>query len=182
MIVEQGVVVTVDFELRDAQGDIIQEHGGDPIVYLHGSEHEVFPKLQEALEGKSIGDEVFVQLEPEDAFGEYDPDLIRIEDLEQFSEELSIGMQLEEVPSLDDEAPDEVANPENTGFGCVWTVSDIAQGKAVLDGNHPFSGIALRYKLKILDLRLGNEEEKAQGAAAQSLFSIAGNENFTRMH
>ena len=58
MLIEDGMVVTLDFELRDAQGEIIQEHGGDPIVYLHGGEFEVFPKLQEELSGKALGDEV----------------------------------------------------------------------------------------------------------------------------
>ena len=54
MIVEHGTVVTLDFELRDAQGELIQEHGGEPIIYLHGSENEVFPKLQEAVEARPL--------------------------------------------------------------------------------------------------------------------------------
>ena len=175
MIVEDGTVVTLDFELRDAQGELIQAHGGDPIVYLHGSENEVFLKLQQAVAGKAVGDEIFVQLEPGDAFGEFDPDLMRVEYEDIFGEELEIGMQLEEVPVDDENEPDLKANPDNTGFGQVWTVTDIAEGQVVLDGNHPFAGMALRYKLKVLDIRAANEEEKAQGAAAQSLFSIASN-------
>ena len=175
MIVEHGTVVTLDFELRDAQGELIQEHGGESIVYLHGSENEVFPALQQAVEGKTVGDEVFVQLEPEDAFGDFDPDLMRVEDAENFGEDLEIGMQLEEVPVDDENEPDLKSDEDNTGFGRVWTVTDIAEGKVVLDGNHPFAGMALRYHLKVLDIRTANEEEIAQGAAAQSLFSIAPN-------
>jgi FKBP-type peptidyl-prolyl cis-trans isomerase SlyD len=175
MIVEYGMVVTLDFELRDAQGELIQEHGGEPIVYFHGGENEVFPKLQQAVEGKSVGDEIFVQLEPDEAFGDFDPDLMRVEELEIFAENLEIGMQLEEVPVADENAPDEQASDENTGFGCVWTVTDIAEGKVVLDGNHPFAGMSLRYHLRVLDIRLANEEEKALGAAAQSLFSVIPN-------
>jgi FKBP-type peptidyl-prolyl cis-trans isomerase SlyD len=173
MLIEDGMVVTLDFELRDAQGEIIQEHGGDPIVYLHGGEFEVFPKLQEELAGKVLGDEVFVQLEPEDAFGEYDPDLVRIEDLDKFPEGLSVGMQLEEMPVEDEDAPDEAASEENTGFGRVWTVTEMADGKVVLDGNHPLAGLAIRYHLIVTDIREANEEEKLQGAAAQSMFSVA---------
>lgn len=173
MIIENGMVVTLDFELRDAQGELIQEHGGEPIIYLQGGENEVFPKLQEAVEGKAVGEEVFIQLEPEDAFGDFDPDLMRVEDLDSFGEELEIGMQLEEVPVDDEDQPDLQADEENTGYGRVWTVTDIAEGKVVLDGNHPFAGMALRYHLKVIDIRPANEEEKAQGAAAQSLFSVA---------
>ena len=165
MIVEHGTVVTLDFELRDAQGELIQEHGGEPIIYLHGSENEVFPKLQEAVEGKAI-----------------DPELMRVEDADSFAEDLEIGMQLEEVPVEDENEPDLQADEENTGFGRVWTVTDIAEGKVVLDGNHPFAGMALRYHLKVLDIRAANEEEKAQGAAAQSLFSIAPNPDARKLN
>lgn len=182
MIVEEGMVVTVDFELRDAQGEIIHEHGGDPIVYLQGGESEVFVKIQEALEGKAVGEEVFLQLEPEDAFGDFDPDLMRIEDADVFGEELSIGMQLEEVPVDEEGEPDETATEENTGFGRVWTVTNIAEGKVVLDGNHPFAGMALRYHLQVIDIRPGTEEEKLNGAAAQSLFSVAHNPNAGKLH
>lgn len=182
MVVEDGIVVTLDFELRDAQGEVIQPYGGEPIVYLHGSELEVFAKLQEKLVGKKVGDELFVQLEPEDAFGDYDPSLMRIEDADRFPEGLSIGMQLEEVPIDDEEQPDEQADESNTGFGRVWTVTEMAEGKVVLDGNHPLAGIALRYHLKVRDLREANEQEKAQGAAAESLFSVAPNPDAGKLH
>ncbi|HEX4880534.1 MAG TPA: peptidylprolyl isomerase [Limnobacter sp.] len=182
MIVEDGMVVTLDFELCDAQGEMIQPHGGEPIVYLQGGENEVFPKIQDALQGKSVGDEVFLQLEPDDAFGEFDPDLMRIEAVENFPDDLAIGMQLEEVPVDDENEPDVQADENNTGFGRVWTVADIAEGKVVLDGNHPFAGMALRYHLKIMDIRQANEEEKAQCAAAQSLFSVAPNPDAGKMH
>lgn len=182
MVVENGVVVTLDFELRDAQGEIIQPAGGDPIVYLHGSELEVFPKLQSELIGKSVGDEVYVQLEPEDAFGDFDPELMRVEEVDRFPEGLEIGMQLEEVPVDADEDPDEKADEGNTGFGRVWTVTDIAEGKVVLDGNHPLAGMALRYHLKVADIRPANAEELAQGAAAQSLFSVAPNPEAGKLH
>ncbi|HEX4844265.1 MAG TPA: peptidylprolyl isomerase [Limnobacter sp.] len=182
MIVEDGMVVTLDFELCDAQGEMIQPRGGEPIVYLQGGENEVFPKIQDALQGKSVGDEVFLQLEPEDAFGDFDPELMRIEDLDNFPDDLAIGMQLEEVPVDDESEPDVQADESNTGFGRVWTVTDIAEGKVVLDGNHPFAGMALRYHLKITDIREANEEEKAQGAAAQSLFSVAPNPDAGKLH
>lgn len=182
MVVEDGMVVTLDFELRDAQGEVIQAMGGDPIVYLQGSEFEIFPKIQEQLRGKAIGDEIFVQLEPEDAFGDFEPDLMRVEDVDRFPEGLQIGMQLEEVPVDDEETPDEKSDESNTGFGRVWTVTDLADGKVVLDGNHPLAGIALRYRLIVRDLRLANDEERAQGAAAESLFSVAPNPNAGKLH
>lgn len=182
MVIGDDVVVTLDFELRDAQGEIIQEMGGSPIVYLHGSEFEIFPKIQEALVGKSIGDEVFIQLEPEDAFGDYDPELMRIEDADKFPEGLELGAQLEEVPVDEEDQPDEQSDEENTGFGRVWTVTDLAEGKVVLDGNHPLAGMALRYRLVVRDLRVANSDEINQRAAAESLFSIAPNPDADKLH
>lgn len=172
MIVEDGKVVTLDFELRDAQGEVIQEMGGPAIVYLQGGEFEVFPKLQAELAGKSVGDEVFIQLEPDEAFGDYDPDLMRIESVERFPEGLSVGMQLEEIPVENEDEPDEKSNEDNTGFGRVWTVTEVAEGQVVLDGNHPLAGMALRYHLIVRDIREGTDEERLQGAAAQSIFSV----------
>lgn len=182
MRVESGKVITVDFELRDAQGELIQEKGSDPIVYLHGADAEVFPKIQEALDGKEIGEEVYVQLEPEDAFGDFDPELMRIEEMANFPEDLEIGMQLEEVPTEGEDEADLKADDENTGFGRLWTVTDIAEGKVVLDGNHPFAGIALRYALKVVDIREASAEEIAVGAATQSLFSVAPNPDASKLH
>lgn len=182
MVVEKDVVVTVEFELRDAQGEVIQPRGSDDIVYLHGSEDEIFDKLQQQLEGKQIGEEVFVQLEPEEAFGDYDPELLRIEDQDSFPEGLTLGMQLEEVPNSDPDMPDELSNEDNTGFGRVWTVTEMAEDKVVLDGNHPLAGMALKYHLIVKNIREASEEEKLQGAAAQSLFSVVPDANKGQLH
>ena len=46
-----------------------------------------------------------------------------------------------------------------------YTVTDIAAGKVVLDGNHPLAGIALRFSLEVLAVRNAKPEEIAQGVS-----------------
>jgi FKBP-type peptidyl-prolyl cis-trans isomerase SlyD len=114
--------------------------------YLHGGYGEMFEALERALEGKAAGESVTVQLEPEDAFGEYDAGLIRVEPAERYGEGLAVGMQVEEGDT-------------------VYHVTDVAGGKVVLDANHPLAGMALRFSLVILAVRSARQEELQRGVS-----------------
>jgi FKBP-type peptidyl-prolyl cis-trans isomerase SlyD len=114
--------------------------------YLHGGYGGLLDALEQALEGKAPGETVRLQLEPEDAFGDYDADLVRLEPLERYGEGLAVGMTVEEEART-------------------YTVTDVAAGKAVLDGNHPLAGMALRFTLEILAVRNAKREEIAQGVS-----------------
>ena len=150
--IAKNTVVTLQYKLSDVQDTLIEE-SREPMVYLHGGFGNTLPKIEEALDGQVTGYQVTIQVEPEDAFGEYDADLVKIEPREALPAELEIGMQFEGAPdeSIDDDA-DEVR---------VFTVTDIADGKVVLDGNHPLAGIALRFALNVLEVRAASEEEVA---------------------
>ena len=151
MQIAKDTVVTLHYKLSDAQGNLIEE-SQEPMVYLHGGYHNTLPKIEEALNGKSAGYQVTIQVEPEDAFGEYDADLVKIEPREVLPEPLEIGMQFEGSPQ-DDEP----------GDSRIFTVTDIADGKVVLDGNHPLAGIALRFALNVIEVRAASKEEVAHG-------------------
>ena len=140
MKIAKNTVVTVEYKLSDAQGDLIEE-GREPMVYLHGGYENTLPKIEEALEGKEAGFEDTIQVEPEDAFGEYDANLVKIEPRNRLPEPLEVGMQFEGSP----EAEDEDEQP------LIFTVTDIADDKVVLDGNHPLAGMALRFTLKVTE-------------------------------
>ncbi len=152
MKIAQNTVVTVNYKLSDAQNNMIED-GKDPMVYLHGGYENTFPKIEEALDGQEAGYNTTIQIEPEDAFGEYDADLVKVEPRNRLPEPLEVGMQFEGMPDGTD--PDEQA--------MIFTVTDIADDKVVLDGNHPLAGMALRFDLSVVEVRAATDEEIAHG-------------------
>lgn len=152
MKVAKNTVVTVNYKLSDAQNNLIEE-GRDPMVYLHGGYEQTLPKIEEELDGKDVGYTSTIQIEPEDAFGEYDPELVKMEDLNILPQPLELGMQIEGVPE----------GAQSHDDAMIFTVTEIADGKAVLDGNHPLAGMALRFDLNVVDVRAATEEEIAHG-------------------
>jgi FKBP-type peptidyl-prolyl cis-trans isomerase SlyD len=148
MKIAKNTVVTVQYKLSDAQGNLIED-GQDPMVYLHGGYENTLPKIEEALEGQEVGYSTTIQVEPDDAFGEYDPTLVKVEPRNRLPNPLEVGMQFEGMP--DNDSDDEEA--------LIFTVTDIADDKVVLDGNHPLAGMALRFTLNVSDVRVATEEE-----------------------
>ena len=117
-------------------------------MYLHGGHSGIFPKVEEALNFKQVGDSISVTLEPEDAFGDYDAKLVRMENVADLPPDVTVGGYL-------------VA--EQDGQEVVWRVTDIADGKAVLDGNHELAGQRLRFDCTVMDMRPATQEEIAHG-------------------
>ena len=151
MQIAKDTVVNLHYKLSDAQGNLIEE-SQQPMVYLHGGYQNTLPKIEEALDGRAAGYQVTIQVEPEDAFGEYDADLVKIEPRDVLPEPLEIGMQFEGAP-----------DDNHQGESRVFTVTDIADGKVVLDGNHPLAGMALRFALNVVEVRAASREEVAHG-------------------
>ena len=130
--------------MHDAQG--VQLQAPSDLTYLHGGYGGLLPALERALEGKSPGESILLQLEPDHAFGEYDAGLLRVEPAERYGEGIEIGMEVEEDARF-------------------YTVTDVAGGKVVLDGNHPLAGMALRFFLEIVTVRAAKAEEIKRGVS-----------------
>jgi FKBP-type peptidyl-prolyl cis-trans isomerase SlyD len=166
MKIEKNTIVSLRYKLSDAQNNIIEEPD-TVMVYLHGGYSGTFPKIESLLDGKDVGFETTVQLEPHDAFGEYDPNLLKIEPRERFPEPLEIGMQFEGVPEelsadevLDADEDDDDGDDEETD-SLIYTVTELADKQVVLDGNHPLAGMALRFWLQVEDVRQATDDEIA---------------------
>jgi FKBP-type peptidyl-prolyl cis-trans isomerase SlyD len=142
--VARNTVVSVRIEMHDAQG--VQLSAPSDMTYLHGGYGGLIEALELALEGKGAGDSVLLQLEPEQAFGEYDAGLLRVEPAARYGEDIAVGMEVEEDSRL-------------------YTVTDVADGKAVLDANHPLAGLALRFSCVVLSVRAAREEEIRRGVS-----------------
>jgi len=145
MQVKMNTVVTIIYELKDADGNTL-EKSNDPIAYLHGGHDNIFPKVEEAIHGKNVGDSVEITLDPTDAFGDYDEGLVQIEPLSAFPEKnIKEGMQFE--------------GEDESGEVIIYTVTNIADGKVVVDGNHPWAGQRVLFMATIKDVRDANQEE-----------------------
>ena len=145
MQIAMNTVVTMTYELKDAEGNIL-ESSKEPVSYLHGGYDNIFQKVEEAMHGKKIGDTIEIGLEPSDAFGEYDAELVQVEPKSAFPEaELKIGMQFE--------------GDDSSGEVIVYSVTDITEDKVIVDGNHPWAGQKVIFKAAVKDVRLANEEE-----------------------
>ena len=130
--------------MRDAQGAVLSE--ASDLTYLHGGYGQLLDALERALEGKQPGESVQVQLEPDEAFGDYDAELVRVEPAERYGQGIAAGMEVEEGARL-------------------FTVTDVAEGKVVLDGNHPLAGMALRFACEIVSVRSAKAEEISRGVS-----------------
>ena len=147
MNVFANTVVSLVFKLIDDRNQVIEETS-DPIAYLHGGYSGIFPRVEEALNHKKAGESVSVTLEPEDAFGDYDPKLVRMEPVESLPPDIAVGGYLVS---------------EQDGEETVWRVTDIAEGKAVLDGNHELAGQRVHFEATIVDVRPATQEELSHG-------------------
>jgi FKBP-type peptidyl-prolyl cis-trans isomerase SlyD len=149
--VAKNTVVTIVYRLANSDGEIL-EQSEEPHSYLHGGYGNVFPAVESALEGKVAGDTVEVLMAPEDAFGEYDEELLRVEDREVFPAELEVGMQFE-------------GQGESSGQVNIYTVTDITDDKVVVDGNHPLAGQALTFTCEVTHVRAADPHEIEHGHA-----------------
>jgi FKBP-type peptidyl-prolyl cis-trans isomerase SlyD len=145
MKIEAGCLVSLDVSMYDAQGTLL-EQTGSPLVYLHGA-GDIFPRLEAALEGREPGERMALQLEPEDAFGDADTSLVHLVECRRLGPKVEVGMRYEGLPDRKD--------------GRVYTVTDIAEGVALLDGNHPLAGWALRFELHVRGVERASDEQLA---------------------
>jgi len=141
-----NTVVSMTYTLKDADGNLLEE-STEPVAYLHGGFDNVFPKVEEAIHGKNVGDVVHVDLLPEDAFGDYDEELVQIESADKFpTDELKVGMQFQ-------------GEDTESGEVIIYSITDIADGKVVVDGNHPWAGQRVVFSATIKDVRPAEEVE-----------------------
>jgi len=166
MLITSPCVVSLTWRLEDAHGQLIDDLD-IPVEFLLGGD-DLLAKVEEVLLGQTAGFHTELQLEPEQAFGEYDADLVFFEARSLFPPELEAGMQFD--------GPPPGAVTEGLDPDAFYTVTEVYPEHVVLDGNHPLAGIALRLDLTVRDVRAATEEEieaRTVNAAALSVASGA---------
>lgn len=149
-MISKNSVVTLDYTITDTAKNLL-DSGADPLIYLHGGYNDVFAKIEQALDGKKIGDSITVQLTPKESFGEYDESLVTIEDRSEFDDQIFIGEQFVEIIEDEDDAIEDQK--------ISYTIKEITKDKVTLDGNHPLAGIDVIFKAKVLDVRKATAKE-----------------------
>lgn len=149
MQVADKKAVTIKYTLRDEGGSVLDTTDGrDPLTYLHGAGNLV-PGVEEALEGKSPGDEIKVTVPPEKGYGLREEDNVR-------------NVPVRKLPAGNLRPGSTVQL--NTNHGPMMAVIKAVKGDyATLDLNHPLAGKALQFDLTVVEVRDATEEELAHG-------------------
>ena len=150
--ITDGKVVTMQYALTNDRGVSVREASGTPVKYLHGA-GSLFSKLEKALDEHTVGDIVTVRLLPDDAFGKRDIDLLHEVALDDFppGEDIRVGGR--------------VTGHNDNGEPVDFLVTDIRDGIAHLDGNHPLAGQTLVFEVEVQAIRDATGEELAQDKA-----------------
>jgi FKBP-type peptidyl-prolyl cis-trans isomerase SlyD len=162
MLIAPPCVVTLTWTLTDAQNQIIDALEA-PTEFLLGGD-DLLPAIEDALAGQAAGFETRVQIEPEQAFGDYRPELVCFEPRSIFPAELEVGLAFEGLPP----------GHQSTGMpaDAIYLVSEIYPEHVVLDGNHPLAGMAIRVALKVVAVRAASDEEAAAGSVGSAAVSV----------
>lgn len=162
MEITPNCVVALTWTLKDTLGEEL-DRLEEPVEFLVGG-NDLLAKIEEALQGHETGDRLDLHLEPEDAFGDYDEQLVFLEPRALFPAELEEGMTLEGLPPG--------ATSQDAPRNVLYTVTEIYPDHVVVDGNHPLAGIALRLHLKVDAVREATEEEAGRGTLGTGFFRI----------
>ncbi|WCM89712.1 FKBP-type peptidyl-prolyl cis-trans isomerase [Acidovorax sp. NCPPB 3576] len=163
MEINQQCVVALTWILKDTLGeelDVLDE----PVDFLVGGD-DLLARIEEALQGHAAGTSLSLHLEPEEAFGDYQDQLLFLEPRHLFPADLEEGMTVEGSALPEGTNP---AAPRDV----LYTVAQIYPEHIVLDGNHPLAGIALRLHLTVQSVREATEEEIGRGSAGTGFFRI----------
>ncbi len=150
MQIEENRVATLNYILKDDQDNIIDSAEDGSFAYLHGAAN-IIPGLEQALQGKSAGDEFSISIEPAQGYGERNDSMTQVvpRDMFESDEEIEVGMQFHA------EAPD--------GQPLPVTVIKVTDEEITVDGNHPLAGVNLNFEIKVVEIREASKEELEHG-------------------
>jgi FKBP-type peptidyl-prolyl cis-trans isomerase SlyD len=152
MQIAKDKVVMINYTLTDPDGQVLDSsEGRDPLAYLHGRGN-IIPGLEAALDGKAVGEQVQVTVEPAQAYGELDESLVQQVPLSKFEgvDKVEPGMQFTAQTQM---------GPR------VISVTEVDQANdlVTVDANHPLAGVTLNFDVNIVEVREATAEELDHG-------------------
>jgi FKBP-type peptidyl-prolyl cis-trans isomerase SlyD len=153
MNISNNCYVEIHYTLfNEDQEKVDGSRDGEPLPYIHGQKN-IIPGLEQALNGRVVGDTFSVTIAPEQGYGDYDEEKVSIIDAESFAgfDEIEVGM----LCQLDDE--------EGDAQLVMITHIDEAEGEVTIDANHPFAGQTLNFEVEVISVREATEAELRDG-------------------
>ena len=137
MKISDQKLVSMTYSIHE--GTNLLENVDTPVSFIYGKETNLLPIVENSLKGKEKGNELTIEVSPELGFGEIDENLIFVDSSDNVPKEYSkIGMQID--------------FENDKGIKRKFRVTNVDKDKITFDGNHPFSGKTLVYKIKIIDV------------------------------
>lgn len=151
MKIANDCAVAIHYTLTDEEGKQLDSSaGGEPLTYLHGH-GGIIPGLENALTEKAKGDSLKVVVQPEDGYGDFNPDMLQQVPREAFQgvDNIEAGMQFQ-------------AGGDDGQMQMV-VVREVTEETVLVDGNHPLAGQVLNFDVTIESVREASAEELEHG-------------------
>jgi FKBP-type peptidyl-prolyl cis-trans isomerase SlyD len=149
MQIGKNKVVSINYTLRDNEGNIIDSsEGGAPLTYIQGIGN-LIPGMEEGLEGKVKGDKLDIKVSPEKGYGTRQEEAIQQVPITAFGgQEVKPGMQF---------------HAQTANGTQVVTITDVGQDSVTVDGNHPLAGVELNFAVEVIEIREATQDEISHG-------------------
>ena len=156
--IKENTVVSVHYRGTLTKNGEEFDNSGDrePLTFIVGFQ-QMIPGFEAALMGKSTGEKVEFDLAPDQAYGEYDPEMVK----EVPSDQLPNGVQVGHQLAL--QTPDGQTIP--------LQVTAMTDDTATLDMNHKLAGEGLTFAVEVISVREASDEEITEGMTIDQIVS-----------
>ena len=150
MNIAENLYVAIDYRLTLTSGEEIDSSpAGEPLGFVTGS-GQIIPGLEKALMGMKAGDSSQITVEPEEAYGPLNQELVQEISMDQFptDEKIEPGMTFQ------------AQGPQGP---IMITVKEVKDNDVVtIDMNHPLAGKQLVFEIKVVEIREPKADELAR--------------------
>lgn len=150
MEISNACVASIHYTLKNDAGEILDSsEGREPLLYLHGAGN-IIPGLENALTGKTAGEQLSVTVGPEQGYGQQQEDLIQSVPRSSFQgvDQIDVGMRFQ---------------ADSNQGPMVVTVTAVDEENVTVDGNHPLAGQNLNFDVEIVEVREATQDEQEHG-------------------
>jgi FKBP-type peptidyl-prolyl cis-trans isomerase SlyD len=147
----QNKVITLNYTLKDNEGNIIQTtSNGETFQFLSGNQ-QILPKLEFEIENMIIGSKKNVKIPTNEAYGEYSEKAVQQVNKNNFPKDIDLQVGMEFITN----------SPE--GHQMPFVIANIQNEEVTIDFNHPLAGKDLEFDVELIDVREATVEEMQHG-------------------